>query len=84
MDLASEDEANSAGRPLDEALAGHKFKVTTKVKPTTNESRLTISRTLSTAEATTTLDFSVLSVGPHRWSYLDGVEYKQTPLTKSK
>jgi len=84
MDLASGDEANSAGRPLDEALAGHKFKVTTKVKPTTNESRLTISRTLSTAEATTTLDFSVLSVGPHRWSYLDGVEYKQTPLTKSK
>jgi hypothetical protein len=84
MDLASGDEADSAGRPLDEALTGHKFKVTTNVKPKTSESRLTVSRMLSTAEATTTLDFSVLSVGQRRWSYLDGVDYKETPLTKLK
>src|SRR4029077_18459416 len=84
MDLATGDDTDSAGRPLDEALAGHKFKATTNLRATTSESRLTVSRTLSTTEATTTLDFSVLSVGPRRWSYLDGVEYKQTLLTKSK
>ncbi|MGA8059148.1 MAG: alkaline phosphatase family protein [Candidatus Binataceae bacterium] len=84
MDLPFGDEANSAGRPLDEALAGHQLKATTNVKATTSESRLTVSRKLSTTDATTILDFSVLSAGPRRWSYLDGVEYKQTPATKSK
>jgi Type I phosphodiesterase / nucleotide pyrophosphatase len=78
MDVPSGDDANSFGRPLDEALVGH------QLKPTISESRLTVSRTLSTAEATTVLDFSVLSVGQRRWSYLDGVEYQQAPLTKSR
>jgi Type I phosphodiesterase / nucleotide pyrophosphatase len=78
LDLASGDEANSAGRPLDEALTGY------RVKATTGKSRLAVSRKLSTTEATTILDFTVLNVGTRRWSYLDGVEYKQTPLTKSR
>ena len=78
MDLASGDDANSAGRALDEALAGNQS------NGRSSESRLTVSRTLSKTETTTTiLDFSVLHVGPRRWSYLDGVEYQQTPLTKS-
>jgi predicted AlkP superfamily pyrophosphatase or phosphodiesterase len=79
MDLATGDDATSAGRPLDEALVGHQS------NGTTSDSRLTVSRTLSKTETTTTiLDFSVLRVGPRRWSYLDGVEYKQTPTMKSK
>lgn len=78
MDLASRDEAGSASRALEESLAGH------QLKATTNESRLTVSRTLSTKEATTILEFSVLNAGSHRWSYLDGAEFKQTPLRKSK
>ncbi len=78
MDLPSADETSVAGRVLDEALAGHQF------NGRSSDSRLAVSRTLSKTEATTTLDFSVLSVGPRRWSYLDGAEYKQTPLTKSK
>lgn len=78
MDLASGNDANSAGRALDEALAGNQS------NGRSSASRLTVSRTLSKTETTTTiLDFSVLSVGPRRWSYLDGVEYQQTPLTKS-
>jgi Type I phosphodiesterase / nucleotide pyrophosphatase len=84
MDLATGDDTDSAGRPLDEALAGHKFKATTNLRATTSELRLTVSRTLSKTETTIILDFSVLNVGPHRWSYLDGVEYKLKPLTKSK
>jgi Type I phosphodiesterase / nucleotide pyrophosphatase len=84
MDLASGDDATSAGRALDEALVGHQFEVKTNANGTTSDSRLTVSRTLSTTEATTVLNLSVLSVGRRRWSYLDGVEYKQTPLTKSK
>jgi hypothetical protein len=89
MDLPPGDEASSAGRPLDEALAGDqldattKVNATTKVKVTTSESRLTVSRTLSTTETTTTtLDFSVLTAGARRWSYLDGAEYKQTLTMK--
>ncbi len=78
MDLASGDEANSDGRPLDEALAGHQF------NGRSSTSRLTVSRTLSATEATTILDFSVLNVGQRRWSYLDGVEYQQRPPMKSK
>jgi predicted AlkP superfamily pyrophosphatase or phosphodiesterase len=79
MDLATGDDATSAGRALDEALVGHQS------NGTTSDSRLAVSRTLSKTETTTTiLDFSVLSVGPRRWSYLDGVEYKQTPTMKSK
>jgi hypothetical protein len=77
MDLASGDDANSAGRPLDEALAGNQS------NGRSSESRLAVSRKLSKTETTTILDFSVLHVGPRRWSYLDGVEYQQTPLTKS-
>jgi predicted AlkP superfamily pyrophosphatase or phosphodiesterase len=85
MDLATGDDATSAGRPLDEALAGNQFEVKTNVKVTSSDSHLSVSRKLSKTETTTTiLDFSVLRVGPRRWSYLDGVEYKQTPLTKSK
>jgi hypothetical protein len=78
MDLASGDDANSAGRALDEALVGNQF------NGTSSDSRLAVSRKLSKTETTTILDFSVLRVGPRRWSYLDGVEYKQTPATKSK
>jgi hypothetical protein len=74
----------SAGRSLDEALAGDQLKATTNAKATTNESQLTVSRKLPTTEATTILDFSVLSVGPRRWSYLDGAEFKQAPLKESK
>lgn len=84
MYLASGDETASDGRPLDEALAADQFKATTNVKATASETRLTVSRTLSTTETTTILDFSVLSVGTRQWSYLDGAEYRQTPLTKSK
>jgi hypothetical protein len=90
MGLPSADDATSAGRPLDEALAGDQLKMTTNVKATTNvtattsESRLTVSRKLRTTEATTILDFSVLSVGALRWSYLDGAEFKQAPLKESK
>lgn len=69
---------SSAGRALDEALAGH------QLKATANEFRLTASRKLSTIEATTTLRFSVLRAGPRRWSYLDGAEFKRTPLEESK
>lgn len=78
MDLPSGDEAGSGDRALDEALAGR------QLNATTSESRLVVSRTLSTTETTTTLDFSVLSVGTRRWSYLDGAEYKQAPLKKFK
>ncbi len=67
-----------AGRPLDEALAGH------QLKATANESRLRVSRKLSTMEATTTLRFSVLRAGPRRWSYLDGAEFERTTLKKLK
>jgi predicted AlkP superfamily pyrophosphatase or phosphodiesterase len=72
------DEAGSGSRALDEALAGD------QLQATTSETRLAVSRTLFTTETTTTLDFSVLNVGTHRWSYLDGAEYKQTPLTQLK
>jgi hypothetical protein len=84
MGLASGDDATSGGRSLDEALAGDQLKATTNVKVTTNESQLTVSRKLPTTEATTILDFSVLSVGARRWSYLDGAEFKQAPLKESK
>jgi hypothetical protein len=84
MGLPSGDDVTSAGRSLDEALAGDQFKATTNVKATTNESQLTVSRKLPTTEATTILDFSVLSVGSRRWSYLDGAEFKQEPLKESK
>jgi predicted AlkP superfamily pyrophosphatase or phosphodiesterase len=90
MGLPSGNDATSAGRSLDEALAGDQLNATTNVKATanfkatTNESRLTVGRKLPTMEVTTILDFSVLSVGPHRWSYLDGAEYKRTPLKESK
>jgi hypothetical protein len=84
MGLPSGDEATSAGRSLDEALAGDQLKATTDVKVTTKESQLTVSRKLPTTEATTILDFSVLSVGARRWSYLDGAEFKQAPLKESK
>jgi hypothetical protein len=76
MDLTSGDETGYDGRALDEALEGH------QLQATTNDSRLSVSRTLPTTEVTTTLDFSVLNAGTRRWSYLDGTEYKQTPLTK--
>ena len=76
MGLTSGDAASSAGRTLDEAMAGH------QLHPTTNKSRLSVSRMLSATEATTTLDFSTLNAGPRRWSYLDGAEYRQTPFTK--
>lgn len=76
MDLTTANQASSDGRALDEALEGH------QLQATTNDSRLSVSRTLRTTEVTTTLDFSVLSAGTRRWSYLDGAEYKQTPLTK--
>jgi len=78
MDLTSGDEANSAGRTLDEAMAGH------QLHATTNKSRLSVSRMLPTSEVATTLDFSTLNAGPRRWSYLDGAEFKQTPLKKLK
>jgi hypothetical protein len=78
MDLPPGDEASSAGRPLDEALAGH------QLDATTGESRLTVSRRLPSTEITTSLEFSTLSAGQHRWSYLDSAEYQKTPLTKSK
>lgn len=78
MGLKSGDEAGSDGRALDEAMAGH------QLKATANQSRMSVSRTLPATDVTTTLDFSVLSDGPRRWSYLDGAEYTQTPLTKSK
>jgi hypothetical protein len=84
MGLPSADDATSAGRSLDEALAGDQLKMTTNVTATTSESRLTVSRKLPTTEATTILDFSVLSVGALRWSYLDGAEFKQAPLKESK
>jgi hypothetical protein len=84
MDLASGDQTASDGRSLDEALAGDRFKATTNVKAAASETRLSVKRTLSATEATTTLDFSVLNAGPRRWLYLDGVEFQQTPLTKSK
>jgi hypothetical protein len=84
MGLPSADDATSAGRPLDEALAADQLKMTTNVTVTTNQSRLTVSRKLQTTEATTILDFSVLSVGARRWSYLDGAEFKQAPLKESK
>lgn len=67
-----------AGRPLDEALTDR------QLKATVNESALTVSRTLPTMEAATTLRFSVLRAGPRRWSYLDDAEYKDTPLKESK
>jgi hypothetical protein len=76
MDLTSGDEVSSDGRALDEALEGH------QLQAATNDSRLSVSRTLPTTEVTTTLDFSVLNAGTRRWSYLDGAEYKQTPLKK--
>jgi arylsulfatase A-like enzyme len=75
MDLPSADKSGSAGRPLDEALAGRKFTGTTK------QSRLSVSRTLPTAAgatASTTLDFLEVSDGTRRWSYLDGAEYRQS------
>jgi hypothetical protein len=83
MDLMSGDDANSVGRPLDEALAGQ------QLNAATSDFRVTVSHTLPTTESTsthisTTLDFSVLSDEAGRWSYLDGVEYKQAPPTKSK
>jgi hypothetical protein len=78
MDLPPGDEASSAGRPLDEALAGH------QLDATMGESRLTVSRRLPSTEITTSLEFSTLSAGQHRWSYLDSAEYQKTPLTKSK
>ena len=78
MGLPSGDEAGSDGRALDEALAGRQVKATTSV------SRLTVSRTLSTTETTTILDFSVLSAGKRRWFYLDGAEFKQEPSKKFK
>ena len=84
MGLPSGDDATSAGRSLEEALADDQFKATTNAKATTNQSQLTVSRKLPTAEATTILDFSVLSVGPQRWSYLDGAEFKQERLKESK
>jgi hypothetical protein len=84
MGLPSADDATSAGRPLDEALAADQLKMTTNVTVTTNQSRLTVSRKLPTTEATTILDFSVLSVGARRWSYLDGAEFKRAPLKESK
>ena len=83
IDLPSGDETASAGRSLDEALAGR------QLKATTSESRVTVSRRLPTTEPTiisTTLNFSVMSDAARRWTYLDGAEFKQTskqtPLTK--
>ena len=76
MDLTSGDEAGSDGRVLDEAMAGN------QLHATTNESRLAVSRTLSRTVTTTTLNFSTLSAGTRRWSYLDGAEYQEKPLTK--
>ncbi len=78
MDLPLENEAGSGGRPLDEALAGRQF------KGKTSDSRLAVSRTLPSLKATIVLDFSVLSAGPRRWSYLDDAEYRQTPFKNSK
>jgi Type I phosphodiesterase / nucleotide pyrophosphatase len=78
MDLTSGDETSTAGRTLDEAMAGH------RLHATTNKSRLTVSRTLSIAEATTILNFSTLNAGPRRWSYLDGAEFRQAPLKNLK
>lgn len=67
-----------AGRPLDEALAGH------RLSGSTRESTLTVSRKLPTMETTTTLDFVQLRSGSERWSYLDGARVTQTPVTQSK
>jgi hypothetical protein len=83
IDLAPGDDATSVGRPLDEALAGQ------QLNAATSDFRVTVSHTLPTTESTsthisTTLDFSVLSDEAGRWSYLDGVEYKQARPTKSK
>ena len=78
MDLKSGDEDPSAGRALDEAMAGH------QLHATTNEARVTVSRTLSTTVTTTTLNFSTLSAGPRRWSYLDGAEYQEKPCLRKR
>ena len=66
----------AAGRVLDEAVAGGVF------NGRSDESRLSVSRTLSSSDATTTLKFSMLEADGHRWEYLDGAEYQQTPLVK--
>ena len=87
MGLPFAGRAGSAGRVLDEALAVDRFKAGTNVKVGTSERRLTVSRTLATtgaATVSTTLDFSVLSAGGRRWSYLDGAEYKRARVTNSK
>jgi Type I phosphodiesterase / nucleotide pyrophosphatase len=81
MGLPFADRAGSGGRVLDEAMAGR------QLKATTSESRLTVSRTFATTDAatvSTTLDFSVLSAGGRRWTYLDGAEYERASVTKSK
>lgn len=78
MGLPAADQAGLGGRALDEALSGHQLEAETR------QSRLTVSRALPATEAETILDFSVLSAGPRRWSYLDGVEYLERPLTNSK
>ncbi len=76
MKLPQAGAAGAAGRALDEAIAGDRF--TGRIE----RSRLDASRTLSTTEATTTLIFSAVEADGHRWEYLDGAEYRQTPLVK--
>ncbi len=76
MKLSQAGAAGAAGRVLDEAIAGDRF--TGRIE----QSRLDASRTLSTTEATTTLIFSAVEADGHRWEYLDGAEYRQTPLVK--
>ncbi|HEY2523784.1 MAG TPA: alkaline phosphatase family protein [Candidatus Binataceae bacterium] len=75
MGLPPADKIGSAGRPLDEALAGRKF------TGTTTESRITVGRTLpapAAATVSTTLIFLQVRDGKRRWSYLDGAEYRQS------
>lgn len=70
--------ARTAGRPLEEALAGH------DLDGAASERRLTVSRKLPWTETTATLDFSELRAGGRRWSYLDGSSVTRRPLAQSK
>jgi hypothetical protein len=76
MHLPAVQATAGAGRVLDEAIAGDRF------TGRAEQARVSASRTLSATEATTTLNFSVLQAGGRRWEYLDGAEYRQTPLVK--
>ena len=81
MGLPSGDKAASAGRAARGSPGrGHQLQNHDERQASTIAARVTVSRTLPTTVATTistTLDFSVLSAGTRRWSYLDGAEYQE-------